>query len=61
VDLALADLEVDPLEDLVIRLGERGDAEAANDEPLLVGGCAGGAGDGRGGGGLIGHGAVKAP
>ena len=57
VDLALADLEIDPLKDLVLGLGKRGDAEASNDEPLLVDG----GGDGRGGGGLLGHGAVKAP
>ena len=38
VDLALADGEVDPLEDLAVGLGGRRDAEAADDELAIGGG-----------------------
>ncbi len=48
VDLALADGQVDPLEDLVIGGGDGRDAKAADDELLVVGGV------GR-------HGVVMAP
>ena len=36
VDLALADGQVDPLEDLVLGCGDGRDAEAADDELLVV-------------------------
>ena len=48
VDLALADGQVDALEDLVLGVGDRRDVEAADDEVLV-------------GGGLVGHGWVDAP
>ena len=49
VDLALADGQVDPLEDLVVGVGDGRDAQAADDE-VLVGAV-----------GLVGHGSVRAP
>ena len=48
VDLALADGQVDALEDLVLGRGDGRDAQAADDEVLV-------------GGGLVGHEWVKAP
>jgi hypothetical protein len=35
VDLTLADVQIDPLEDLVLAVGDRGNAEPADDEALL--------------------------
>ena len=49
VDLALADGQVDPLEDLVLGRGDGRDAKAADDELLVVGGV----GRSRGGQGSL--------
>src|SRR4029079_96987 len=48
VDLALPDVEVDPLQDLGLRAGRGGDAESADDEAV-------------GGGRLVGHEVITAP
>jgi hypothetical protein len=49
VDLALADRQVDPLEDLLVGMAERRDVQATDDEVLV------------GGGRLVGHEVITAP
>src|SRR5258708_5240958 len=61
VDLARPDLEVDALEDLVLRLGDRRDAQAADHEAVLAGVAAPGRVGGAGSVRLVAHDVVRAP